>query len=382
MLGAIIGDIIGSIYEFDPIKTKNFKLFETNNEITDDSYLTMAVFTALEKCNGDYTHLSEVVVKELLQWYANYPMPMGGYGTRFVDWAMNSLQQYKVLPPYNSFGNGSAMRVSPVAYFARSLDECIELSRKVTQVTHNHPKGIKGAEAVAVTIYMALHGKNRKEIKQYIETHYYKLKENCNEIRKHYDFEPSCQETVPQSIQAFLDSTCFEDAIRMTVSLGGDSDTMGAITGSIAEAYYGIPKAIESSVFDYLDDKCKKVAKRMMEKRNQMANRYLEDDSNMNKDIKHSRVTGSDMDGLPDKHQKTAALKYNNVLYQSKKGTHFVKTDESNTEEPMNEQDFQFFIDEIRLFLYHRFKNDIKSVEDFYSETLLEMSNHFWKEDK
>ena len=378
MLGAIIGDIIGSIYEFDPIKTKNFKLFETNNEITDDSYLTMAVFTALEKCNGEYTHLSEVVVKELLHWYANYPMPMGGYGTRFVDWAMNSLQQYKVLPPYNSFGNGSAMRVSPVAYFARSLDECIELSRKVTQVTHNHPEGIKGAEAVAVTIYMALHGKNRKEIKQYIETHYYKLKENCNEIRKHYDFEPSCQETVPQSIQAFLDSTCFEDAIRMTVSLGGDSDTMGAITGSIAEAYYGIPKDIESSVFDYLDDKCKKVAKRMMEKRNQVANRYLEDDSNMNKDIKHSRVTGSDMDGFPDKHQTNAAFKFNGILYQSKQAKHFVKIDEANIETPMNVLEFQFFIDELRLFLHIKFKGSITSVEDFYSEIFMEMSNRFW----
>ena len=379
MLGAIIGDIIGSIYEFDPIKTKDFPLFGKNNEITDDSYLTMAVFSALEKCHGDYTHLSEVVTKELIEWYANYPTPMGGYGQRFEDWAISSLQNYKVLPPYNSFGNGAAMRISPVAYFANSIDECIELSKKVTQVTHNHPEGIKGAEAVAVTIYMALHGSNRKEITDFIKAHYYPLKANCNEIRKHYCFEASCQETVPQSIQAFLDSTCYEDAVRMTISLGGDADTMGAITGVIAEAYYGIPKDIESKIDVYLDDRCKKLVKRMIDKRQQVVRRYLEQDTKQ-QGFTHSRVNGIDMDGFPDNHQTNAAFKYNGVLYQSKQAKQFVKIDEFNVETPMNADDFQFFIDELRLHLNIKFKGSITSVEDFYNEVLIIMSNQFWCE--
>lgn len=380
MLGAIVGDIIGSIYEFDPIKKKDFKLFGEYNEITDDSYLTMAVFSALEKCQGDYTHLSEIVTKELIEWYANYPTPMGGYGHGFEHWAISSLQNYKALPPYNSYGNGAAMRVSPVAYFARSLDECIELSRKVTQVTHNHPEGIKGAEVVAVTVYMALNGNNRKAITDHIRAHYYPLKENCNEIREHYGFEPSCQETVPQSIQAFLDSTCFEDAIRMTISLSGDADTMGAITGAIAEAYYGIPKYIESKIDAYVDDRCKKLLIRMIEKSNQVAKRYLEQDLKQHIGFTHSRVNGSDMDGFPDKHQTNAAFKYNGVLYQSKQAKYFVKIDESHIETPMNAQEFQFFIDELRLFLHIKFKGSISSVEDFYSEIFMEMSNHFWNE--
>src|SRR5690606_28862680 len=156
---------IGSVYEFDPIKTKTFELFGPHNEITDDSLLTLAVFVALEKCKGHYTKLGQIVVKEFLQWYANYPNPMGGYGTRFVDWALSSFQNYKVMPSYNSYGNGAAMRISPVAYFATSLEQCIELSRKVTEVTHNHIEGIKGAEATAVAIYMALHGFTKKSIK-------------------------------------------------------------------------------------------------------------------------------------------------------------------------------------------------------------------------
>ena len=299
---------------------------------------------------------------------------MGGYGGRFENWAVSCLQSYKILPPYNSYGNGSAMRVSPVAYFARSLEECIDLSRKVTQVTHNHPEGIKGAEAIAVAVYLALNGRNRKEITEYIRKNYYPLSENCNDIRKHYNFEPSCQETVPQSIQAFLDSTCYEDAIRISISLGGDSDTIGAITGSIAEAYFGIPVKIESRIYDFLDDRCSQVVKRMIQKREAIKSRYLENDKTLSKEgLSHSRVTGSDMDGLPDKHQKNAAFKYNGVLYRSAGAKVFIKTDENDVETSMNQQDFQFFIDEIRLFLHIRFSGQISSVEDFYEEVFLEM---------
>jgi len=378
MLGAIIGDTIGSVHEFDPIKTKDFGLLGSQNEITDDSYLTMAVFCALEQCHCDYRKLSTIVSKELIKWYANYPIPMGGYGKSFENWAVNSLQTYKVMKPYNSYGNGAAMRVSPVAYFARSLEECIELSRKVTKVTHNHPEGIKGAEATAVAIYMALHGSNKEQITEYIRTHYYPLNENTNQIRKHYGFEPSCQETVPQSIQAFLDSTCYEDAIRVVVSLGGDADTMGAITGAIAEAYYGMPNVLAEKILDYLDEKTTPIAKRMIIIRNKTANRYLET-GDTKKEFQHSMVTGSDMDGCPDNNQKNAAFKYNGILYQCKDAIKFIKITEDNTETPMNEEDFQFFIDEIRCHLYRRFKNEIDSIEDFYSHLFMEMSNGFWQ---
>jgi len=377
MLGAIIGDTIGSIHEFDPIKTKDFELLGSLNEITDDSYLTMAVFSALEQCHGDYKKLSTIVSKELIKWYANYPTPMGGYGKSFENWAINSLQIYKVMKSYNSYGNGSAMRVSPVAYFARSLDECIELSRKVTKVTHNHPEGIKGAEATAVAIYMALHGSNKKSISDYIKTHYYSLNENTNQIRKHYGFEPSCQETVPQSIQAFLDSTCYEDAIRIVVSLGGDADTMGAITGAIAEAYYGVPSVLEEKILDYLDERTTPIAKLMISLRNKTANRYLETGESK-RDFQHSMVTGSDMDGYPDITQRNAAFKHNGILYKCKDAMKFIKIAEDYTETPMNEEDFQFFIDEIRCHLHRRFAKEITSVEDFYSTLFLELSSKFW----
>jgi len=267
MIGAIIGDIVGSTFEYVGNKTKDFILFESGSAITDDSILTMAVFCALEKCSGNYERLSEYTANEILRWYKKYPNPSGAYGSGFENWCLNSLEAGKIQPPYNSYGNGAAMRVSPVAYFANSLEHCKELSRKVTKVTHNHPEGIKGAEATAVAIYMALNGKSKNEIREYIENNYYPLNKLCNDIRKDYQFDTTCQGTVPQSIQAFLEAINYEDAIRITISLGGDADTMGAITGAIAEAFFGIPKIIEEKVFDYLDDNCKQVVKRMIEKK-------------------------------------------------------------------------------------------------------------------
>jgi len=379
MLGAIIGDAIGSVYEFDPIKTKTFDLFGKYNEITDDSLLTMAVFVALEKCKGDYSKLSKVVVKELIQCYANCPNPMGGYGSGFVNWAISSLQNYKVLPPYNSYGNGAAMRISPVAYFATSLEECRDLSYKITVVTHNHEEGIKGAEATAVAIYMALNGYNKKEIREHINSNYYTLKENCNTIRKNYGFESSCQETVPQSIQAFLDSTCYEDAIRIVVSLGGDADTMGAITGALAEAYYGISKRIEKQIYPLLDQQGISIVKRMITLRDEVAKRYLEsENSRFGSNTVHSRVSGSDMDGNPDKTQFNAAIKLGDTRYVCKDGAKFLKIDAEEQTEFMNADDFQVFVDEIRLFLHRRFKSHVRSIEDFYEMTFLKWSMSFW----
>jgi len=176
----------------------------------------------------------------------NYPSC--GYGGSFGLWVFSNNPK-----PYNSFGNGAAMRVSPVGFVAKSLDQAISLSKKVTEVTHNHPEGIKGAEATAVAIYLARNGYNINDIKNYIDKHYYKMNFTLDEIRDTYKFNETCQDTVPQAIMAFLESTSFEDAIRNAISIGGDSDTLAAITGGIAEACYGIPKEIRNKALTYLD---------------------------------------------------------------------------------------------------------------------------------
>lgn len=254
MIGAIIGDIIGSNYEYKNNKTKDIELFSPNSVITDDSILTFAVFEALEEAKGDYKDLNKRTAKKLLKWVNRYPNPGGGYGVSFYYWAMDGILLGKPLPPYNSYGNGSAMRVSPVAYFASSLDECILLSKKVTEVTHNHPEGIKGAEAVAVAIYLALEGESKEAIQTHMKTHYYDLNQTLDEIRPTYRFDETCQNTVPQSLQAFFESTSFEDAIRNAISLGGDADTIGAITGAIAGAYYGVDDVFREFIFEKIDE--------------------------------------------------------------------------------------------------------------------------------
>jgi len=248
MLGAIIGDIVGSIYEFDNINTKEFQFFSTCPRcfFTDDTVMTVATFKALEKCNGKYKKLSEYSIKFKQEYGRLYPNL--SYGNSFRNWLNCSNPE-----PYNSFGNGSAMSVSPVAYFANSLDEVKDLSFKITSVTHNHPEGIKGAEATAVAVWLALHKYTKEEIKKYIEDKYYKLNYSYQDLKQNYKFNETCQETVPQAIYCFLISNNFEDAIRTGISIGGDSDTLCAIVGSIAEAYYGIPKEIQEQALTFLD---------------------------------------------------------------------------------------------------------------------------------
>ncbi len=248
MLGAIIGDIAGSRFEWDRIKTKEFDFLTQIGgcEFTDDSVMTVAIAKAILDCNGDYSNLRTKAVYYMQHLGKQYPH--AGYGGRFRGWITESNPQ-----PYNSYGNGSAMRVSPCAYAAKTLDEAIELSKTVTEVTHNHPEGIKGAEATTVAIFLALHGKSVLEIRDYIDKHYYPMNFTLDSIRDSYTFNESCQETVPQAIMAFLESTGYEDAVRNAVSLGGDSDTLAAITGSIAEAYYGIPAEIRKLGFTFLD---------------------------------------------------------------------------------------------------------------------------------
>ena len=246
-LGAIVGDIVGSVYEWDNIKTKEFLLFSSKCLPTDDSIMTLAIAKALLECNGSYLDLSQKAIDNMLLLGALYPHI--GYGGRFSSW-LNALKP----KPYNSFGNGSAMRVSAVCYAAASIEEVKELSYKVTAVTHNHIEGIKGAEATAVAVYMALQGSSMQEIKDIVIKDYYPMDFTLDEIRDTYRFNETCQNTVPQALEAFFESIGFEDAIRNAISIGGDSDTLAAITGAVAGAYYGVPEEIKMRALSFLDN--------------------------------------------------------------------------------------------------------------------------------
>lgn len=253
MLGAIIGDIVGSIYEFKNIKTKEFRLFDPLCFFTDDSIMTFAVAEALRKSKRKkFKNLEKQTIKEMQRFGKLYPD--ASYGLAFRSWLKK-----KNPSPYNSYGNGSAMRVSPVAYFAKDLQEVKTLSKKVTIVSHNHEEGLKGAEATAVATFLALNNKSKEEIKKYIEEHYYKLDFDYQDLVKNYFFNETCQRTVPQAIYCFLISKDFEDCLRTSVSIGGDTDTLCAISCAIAGAYYGIPsRKVESGLF-YLDKRLLKL---------------------------------------------------------------------------------------------------------------------------
>lgn len=252
MLGAIIGDIVGSRFEWNNIKTKEFDLLTYRCSVTDDSILSLAVAKAILTCSGDYDKLGDLVVKCMQE--VGRPYPDCGYGGMFNTWMYSDNPQ-----PYNSFGNGAAMRVSACGFAASTLEEAKLLSKKVTEVTHNHPEGIKGAEATTVAIFLAKTGKNILEIRDYINDNYYPMNFTLDGIRDKYKFNETCQDTVPQAIMAFLESTSFEDAIRNAISIGGDSDTLAAIAGGIAEAYYGIPADIRKHSLTYLDERLMKI---------------------------------------------------------------------------------------------------------------------------
>lgn len=233
LYGAVIGDIVGSKYEFDNIKHKDFPLFSDGCSYTDDTVMTIAVANALQSARDDRDRFVSCLIKEMQRLGRAYPYPQGGYGGRFAYWLRSENPE-----PYNSFGNGSAMRVSPCAIYAAELEEALELAELSASVTHNHPEGIKGAKAVAAAIFLAKSGKTKEEIKEYIGQNFYELNESVDEIRKYYTFNETCQGTVPQAIIAFLESDSFEDAVRNAVSVGGDTDTVAAITGSVAWAFY------------------------------------------------------------------------------------------------------------------------------------------------
>ncbi len=247
MFGAIVGDIIGSVYEVHPIKTTDFPLFSPHSRFTDDSVLTVAVADALLQ--------GAAYADTFKAYFVRYPN--AGYGKSFLSWATGSSSG-----PYNSWGNGSAMRVSPVGYACNSLESVLEEARRSAEVTHNHPEGIKGAQATACAVFLARTGQSKPFIKDYIETTFgYDLSQSLDAIRPSYRFDVSCQGTVPQAIMAFLEAEHYEDAIRKAISLGGDSDTLACIAGAIAEAYYGgVPAFMAAKVWnELLDDRLRAV---------------------------------------------------------------------------------------------------------------------------
>ena len=260
MIGAIIGDVVGSRFEFNNYKSKNFEMFDKKCDFTDDSVMTLAIAKALLPYEAitDYESFKKELVAVMHEVGMRYPHC--GYGGRFYVWMMKNHTE-----PYNSFGNGSAMRVAPVGWFANSLEECEALAAATAEVTHNHPEGVKGAVAVAGAIYLARTGSKMEEIKEYIKR-YYTIDFTLDEIREDYDFYEICQKSVPQALEAFFESTSFEDAIRNAISIGGDSDTIAAITGSIAEAYYGADDDMKETALSHLDSYLLEIAESFVNK--------------------------------------------------------------------------------------------------------------------
>ena len=240
IIGAIIGDIVGSFYEFYNRKSTNIALFTSGTTFTDDTVMTIAV--------ADWLLSGAPLQKTMPDWGQEYPNR--GYGGIFYEWMFYSEDK----KTYNSFGNGAGMRVSPCGYYANSLEETLALAKQSAEVTHNHPEGIKGAQAIASAIFLARQHKSKDEIRDYIETSFgYNLHRTCDEIRPTYQFDVTCQGSCPEAIIAFLDSHDYESAIRLAISLGGDSDTIACMTGGIAAAYYGIPTwIVKYVVSEYL----------------------------------------------------------------------------------------------------------------------------------
>ena len=259
MLGAILGDIIGSRFEFDNIKHKHFMLFDPHCFPTDDSIMTLAIAEALLACQEDRRDLSRLSVQCMQAWGRRYPD--AGYGNMFSSWLHAENPQ-----PYHSFGNGAAMRVSPCGFAARSLSEAKSLSHAVTSVTHDHPEGLKGAEATSCAIFLAKSGASKQQIHSFLTENYYPLDFTLDRIRESYYFNETCQETVPQALQCFFEGDDYEDCIRNAVSLGGDSDTLAAITGGIAQAFFGIPDALRMQGESFLNEEMKAVIQAFEEK--------------------------------------------------------------------------------------------------------------------
>ena len=253
MIGAIAGDIIGSVYELHPIKTKDFPLFRPQCRFTDDTVLTVAIAQAIME-NRDY-------LKAILDIGRRYPR--AGYGGSFFHWLHSREPK-----PYNSWGNGSAMRVSPVGFAFTSVEEVLQEAARTAAISHNHPEGVKGAQATALSVFLARTEKDKDLIKREVAARFgYDLDQTMDHIRPSYGFDVSCQGTVPQAIMAFLESNSYEDAVRNAISLGGDSDTLGCITGGIAGAYYGsVPPHIKIKVKEHLTEELWDITERFCQR--------------------------------------------------------------------------------------------------------------------
>ena len=250
MRGAILGDIVGSVYEFNTIKVKEFKFLKPKCFFTDDTVLTCAIAIAcMEYSKTHNTNIfKESVIKNMKKMAKRYPN--AGYGPNFWDWVNSENDE-----PYGSYANGASMRTSPVAYVAESLEEAEALAKAQAEVTHNHSEGIKGAQAITACIYLALNGATKEEIREYVNNKYYNLDFKIEDIRRKYQYDISAAGSVPQAIESFLEGTDFEDSIRNAICLGGDADTIAAMTGSISEAFYGFPDEFDIST--YLPDDLK-----------------------------------------------------------------------------------------------------------------------------
>ena len=260
MFGALLGDIIGSAYEFDAYncKSKDFPLFSRRSTFTDDTVMTLAVADALMKVTAEDD--DETIKRELVRSMQaiGRRYPYCGYGGRFIGWMFSDHPQ-----PYNSYGNGSGMRVSPVGWFYNDLDTVLRMAKLTADVTHNHPEGVKGAQSIAAAIFLARTGKSKADIKAYVEQQFgYDLDRTCDEIRPTYHHVESCQESVPESIIAFLEGTDYEDVIRTAVSIGGDSDTIADMAGAIAEAFYGVPEELKQECRDRLPEELREILER------------------------------------------------------------------------------------------------------------------------
>lgn len=253
MLGAIAGDVIGSVYENAPTKSKDVPLYRRGSTFTDDTVLTAAV--------ADCLLSGRSYVDSFHDYFDAYPD--AGYGGTFIRWAA-----YRLREPYNSWGNGSAMRVSPVAYAFASLDETLGEAKRSAEVTHDHPEGIRGAQATAAAIFLARCRSSKEEIRSRIQELFgYDLEQKVDDIRPTHQFDVSCQGSVPQSIICFLDSKSFEDAVRNAISLGGDADTMACIAGAIAEPFYGgVPPDIAQETLQRLDAKLTQILTQFRER--------------------------------------------------------------------------------------------------------------------
>ena len=256
MLGALVGDIVGSVYEFDNTKSMDFELFTPYSKFTDDSVMTLAVAKWLMEDEGHTTHELIRCMQELGREY-----PYAGYGGSFCRWLVVNEPK-----PYNSWGNGAGMRVSPVGLYAKTLDEALYLAEVTAAVSHNHPEGVKGAQAIAASVFLCKEGKTKADIKEYVErTFGYDLDRRIADIRPDYSFDVSCQGSVPEAIIAFLEGNSLEEVIRLAISLGGDSDTIGCMAGAIAACMYPIPEEMAEKCNSILTDDLREIKDRFCE---------------------------------------------------------------------------------------------------------------------